>query len=241
VPLLLADAEQASRETRHATETRLTIPLGGVDYDLVLTDEQAKLNANQLLSRMSTSEAQEAIQRVLRAARIPAVNSVRLRPRVATSAGSGLPVIGAYGQILEAESPAALLGGQDSAGVAAALTCWGDGRLNIRRAPAAAIHDMCSPILARSEIAILVRLRDENPAQSVAQLLNRAVGIDERSRTAVAALLTDETRCFGMWIIARGTNALHTFTVAEGIPPPQHEIVDPSKPYSIVRRQDFIW
>ena len=61
-----------------------------------------------------------------------------------SSQSKSLPLaVLSYGQVFEDALPQQLIGAEPSSGLAAAVTCWGDGKVNLRRAPDAVIEQAC--------------------------------------------------------------------------------------------------
>jgi hypothetical protein len=191
---------------------------------LVLTDEQAKLNVNRLLEQTNAVDAQAAVRQLLSPS-LQAAGAgkarVQLRPLVMGGGsmldGAVLPKVGAYGQFLECVTPRDLLGSAQRPGLAATVTCWGDGRINIRRAPAAVMQQVCAGTLSRDETMALIKLRDDDLSQKLSALLDKDKAIDDKQKAKLQTVLTDESRCFGLWIVAQNTQrSYYALTVGEG-------------------------
>jgi len=197
----------------------VTLQLASLDYELVFTDEQAKINVNRLIERDGLFEAQTGVRRLSGAG--PGSDAVTLRTLAITDAsvgpGAALPEIGAYGQVFGDAPPRRLLGGAGEPGLADRVTCWGDGRVNIRRAPDAVVREACDRELRRELVEAILEARRAAPGQPLDTLLGTLGNLDDAERTEVTRLLTDESSAYGLWIVARGEQrAWYTLTVGVG-------------------------
>jgi len=210
------------KDAEPVSMVRVTCTLAGRDYDLLLTDEQAKLNVNALVRQEGRADAEAALGRWLRETRPTGARSVelRLRPRVDESTGG----IGAFGQVFVDASPATLIGKAIGRGPAARLTCWGNGKLNVRRADAEAIRLLCNRPLGRRFVEGLIAARERSPFESLNGLIARADVTDNRLPAKARALLTDQSQSHGLWIVSRGrTGDRHAWLV--GLSAPEQGIV----------------
>lgn len=191
-------------------EQRINCRLAGRDYQLVLTDEQARLNVNRLLEDRRPVEAGMSLQRLIAEAGGPAAReaAINLRP-LAPGRNTPPPLeelakIGAYDQIFPDASPGQLIGSAGQPGLARFVTCWGDGQVNFQRADPAVIRHVGRDVLSRSDMRRLIEARGEHPHKSLAAVLARLDRISEDEREQLRKRLTDGSTCFGLWVIARG-------------------------------------
>jgi hypothetical protein len=198
----------------------VTCRLAGIDYELVLTDEQAKLNVNTLLKDASRAEAQSVVSRLVhdRGGRSRDRVEVRLRTLAVPAGRPGddgfLPEEGGYGQIFDGASPRQLLGTGQAPGLTRAVTCWGDGLVNIRRAPEAVVRQVCEKRLPKQDVRRLLNARERNPYVPLSGML---AGIHPKKREKVYGCLTDRSLCHGLWVITRGEQrSWYTFAVSVG-------------------------
>src|SRR5205085_728549 len=149
---------------------RRRVTLGGQAFDLVVADEQAKANVNVLLVDFGREAAEDAIRR--NAGAIAPMNALRLRPArqpmmidnrsVAASPGNRRVEqwLTGYGQVFDGVPPSALLRWESRqalpTGPAAALSCWGDGAINVRRAPEPLIKAVVGSRLSAIDVGRLV-------------------------------------------------------------------------------------
>jgi hypothetical protein len=209
---------------------RTDIELAGDEYTLIISDEQAKANVNVLLDDSEKSDVEARIRESLTGSGIG--NAVLLHPAQALvptnqpqdPADQNAPtaLITGLGQIFNNLPPERLAIGsaQAGAGAAANITCWGNGAINIMRAPEAALRLALGQALTKLEISRLVTQRDfitalsradrlpgamlgpttpaNNDPDPVNRLLNLArIGPEKRNRVS----LTSHSSCFSLWIV----------------------------------------
>jgi type II secretory pathway component PulK len=198
---------------------QIHLQLGDLTVHLVITDEQAKIHVPSLVSRRGRGEAETLIRRALREVRSSPIAQadvdVALRPYEAPRLEAfALPAFGSYGQVfadLRPEDLIVLTDDHDTAtasweparGPAALVTCWGDGRVNLRRASAAVLEAVCEPLIGPAEINQLLVLRDQHADQPAADLkpLLEQFEVSAATRAKLAELLTMQSRCYGLWVI----------------------------------------
>lgn len=195
--------------------------LAETDYELVLTDEQAKLNVNTLLADASRGEAESVVRRML-GDRLHGRRSVELRLQALPVGGGSddpsalMPRVGGYGQIFADASPGRLVGARDADGLIGSITCWGSGKVNIRRASDAVIRRACERELGAGVVGALLDVRRQDPYRGLDGLLAELDRVDEETRKRADRLLTDRSTCHGLWVIARGPRrSWYTMTVVE--------------------------
>ena len=222
---------------RPAGAKQATIVLGRQTFDLVVADEQAKLDANALVYYRGRAAAEAAVRKVLREDKVA-------RLRVRFLAGSTRPLapsitgdtpdgdedadrtdddpegelerpdyrpIQSFGQMFADELPGELAG--------AGITCWGDGAVRLRRASPTALAEICAPVLDASKVRRLVEIRDRFPGIAVTRALD-ALQLDADARDEVESRLADESSCHSLWVIARGPErSWYHFAVSDGSRP----------------------
>lgn len=224
------------------TERRFELRLSGARYTVVATDEQAKLNVNRLVEWSGRAAAQRIVGRMARGpARSGVGPLVSLRPLsggTGRRADLGLSPIGSYQQVFNTNNPQQLIGESTGMGVAARITCWGDGRLNIRRAPDELVEGVGQPLLRGSQIHALLEARRQLPNDTVQAWLDQVDTIDDDQRKALAGRMTDASRCFGLWVIGHhGPRRSYSFAVAEaGV-----SANDSSAAPTIAHWSKFVW
>ena len=196
---ILRDAE--AREDRPVPVLRANFRLNGEPYQIVLADEQAKLNANAVHARGGPDAVAAAIRRLANDRRgVGPWPRVVVPPAAAPAGGGRTPVFASLGQLFPDAGPAALYPANDGA-VTNRLTVWGFGRTNVRRASEAVLREVCRPGLSATQVAELVRLRDAETAPTVEELLT-AVGDPNPRFSPVAQQLTETSWCYSLWVAA---------------------------------------
>lgn len=250
--------------------------LAGIDYDLVLTDEQAKYNPTVMRLLTDDRAMRDALRDLTPSGAGSAARReqrVALRPLVGIDA-SGRPIeerpgeqqrhaaYAGYGQLFADSSPRALLGTADRPGAAHRVTCWGDGRLNIERAPRRVVMAALEPVLGRDGVNELLAARDEAPGLGLSGWLKSVGSATPTQQHQARVVLTESTQCQGLWVIARGrTRVWASLSVREVVPMSRAEAeaqavnnallsqrgragdepAEAIEPYDPVRYYDFAW
>jgi len=234
--VLLPKAEAAlSASGTPASEARRDLHLGGQVFSLVFGDEQAKANVNLLYRDAGLAGAESRVREI--AALSPL--RVELRPLADGADASGfgrkpaggaaaadadppeLPrVFEAFGQVFVGARPADLVEALGTAApVTAALTCWGDGSLNFRRATPEAIRQVCGGYLTSAQISKLLDLRAKDPAADSSTLLDQ-LKLSEKTRAVIDDLLVDDSSCRSLWIVSRSAERnWYDLSVSDGSAP----------------------
>lgn len=227
---LLPDAEKIlgalEQERRRPTARCATsIRLGGVTFELILADEQAKANVNAILRDTDVAAAQSRLQTALSGSGL--LNRIKLRPTAGAVAGvvrggtapvvdDRAPAVGGWGQVFDGVSAVQLIRATPGSRTAPVdlLTCWGNGAINIRRAPEAAITLAGGRSLAGAEVSRLVEARDalfkrqasdhsfdHDAAEGLRDLVVRTSAEVVRRRGNVG--LVEGSTCHSLWVITR--------------------------------------
>ncbi len=186
---------------RPLASVRRTIQLGGTSFELIFADEQAKANANVLLQRRGKQNAERILRELLIGS--PLAGRLQLRPfEPQRPARTALPLIGDYGQIIEFTGIESLLQGDEGQSLAGQITCWGDGRLNFRRASEQALRSLACPPLDSGRVQQMLNLRATSPQLSLSQVLDR-MQLSTFQHSAAEASLSEGSGAQSLWIIVR--------------------------------------
>jgi len=220
----LAQAETILREGRREDEpppavVRLQMVLGGMTFDLVVADELAKANVNRIAAGRGTdavragvaalSEGRWVLQVLPRPVEVP-TDEVRTPKTLFVS----------LEQVFSAVSPAELLGAGagidiDAPAPGDLLTCWGNGKIHLRRAPPSVLREALKGVFTEYEVHRLVTLRDEAPEAGLGTLLSR-LELDEKVRSEAEKWITETSTCHSLWVVARGrTRNWHRLSVRQ--------------------------
>lgn len=257
------DGGQAGKRGENARqpvgELRVACRLAGLDYELVFTDEQAKLNVNALLQHETHESARRIIERLSVDANGMANEPVTVKLHVRrdekdgeVEGGGESSGVAGYGQVFEHVSAWQLIddsaaGGANAsedggAGLAGRLTCWGDGRLNWRRASDQVLRQMCGEVLNRGETDQLMGVRKDDPFATTDELIGRLKGISTEHADELKNLLTDASGCHGLWVIQRGRQrSWYTLVVGTGTVTKQDPDTDTPGKLAVSRQYEFQW
>jgi hypothetical protein len=229
VEAILAALEQERREP--AARYAATLRLGTQRFELILADEQAKANVNAMLEAAGAERTEARLREGLSGSGLP--NRVKLRPTygaavrpvepaTSTAAASRPTVSGsslsaaAFGQVFDNVAPAQLIRPTPGTRLAASdlLTCWGDGAVNVRRAPEAALVLAAGRSLTGAEIGRLVDARnkvferragessfDASPVERLRELITKAAGESLKNRGNLG--LVERSNCHSLWVVSR--------------------------------------
>ncbi len=208
---LLAEAREKQKfEGVPTAERRFMVTLAEQNYELIVTDEQAKLNVNQLLEGNSSARLTSWLRKVRQRSRVGEVEAVtiRVRPMAEGLAGGesfkGLARLGAYGQLFAEASPGDLIGDEKGRGLVSDITCWGNGAVNARRATRRVVEEVCGELLTKRQMGELLEAVADQPFGTKAQWLKGVADLEDTTRQKLEGLLTDQSGVHGLWVVARG-------------------------------------
>jgi hypothetical protein len=197
-------------------QLRLTCTLAELDYEVIVTDEQAKVNVAALVAAVGPAQTAQVVSR-LAEGRQPVVLRPTSPRAMAAVVGSAVPAgearavqapaaatFAGYGQVWPSASPADIVGLDAASGLAADLTCWGNGRLNIRRASAQAVREACARDVSADTLGMLLAARDRNPYRPLDAMLAELITVDPAQKKVLSSRLTDRSNCHGVWVVAQG-------------------------------------
>jgi hypothetical protein len=203
--VLAGKADAAGRVSYEppAVTRHIAITAGGMDFTLVLSDEQAKANVNMMAKRRAETGNLDEAMRVLQASNRTFL-PVRLRPSPTRKVrATTVPILyETFDQCLTVEGPWQLVSTEAARGVASQeITCWGGGKINFRRASMAALREVCVGCLDDIQLDTLIRLRNQEPRTKLSEAL-ALLKLTDQTRDEALALLTDESHCHSLWVIA---------------------------------------
>ncbi len=190
---------EEQRTGRPVSRSQFTLELAGALYETIFSDEQAKVNVNWLDAH-ARGELASLLESL--AGSESAALTVRLFPLEGHQA-EAFPRYGCFEQAFPDAGAADLIGTVDEPGPSMVLTCWGDGRINAKRASPQALAVACSRILARPEVDRLVRFKQQHPDADAAELVRAAQTSSERAEL-IRKLLVDSSACHSLWVVAPG-------------------------------------
>jgi hypothetical protein len=210
---------------------RSKVVLGGVTFDLLLADEDAKLPLNTLYHHMGLKKTEDSISRVagsnvtLATRLIPAVEPMQIsreKKRVSVSddeeneAVEDVPdAFRSWGEVFDLATLGKGEGSQPSLQASTTnLTCWGSGQLNFRRASDEAILALASVVVQDGKARRVLQRYRASPTASLSTLLSREVSDQQRQRL-LQTIFSETSTNFSIWIDAHSRTGppLRTFTV----------------------------
>lgn len=171
---------------------RVRQSLGGQELDVLIADEQCKVNVNAL-AHLEKHNLNRAIRNLLGTS-----SSFPLAPGLSTNALDSAPM--RCWPELFPETPMAELVG-DYSGMEK-LTLWGNGRLNLRRASDQSVQTLLDTLLSRTEISRILQARSQSPDATLQEWLKSAELSGEVEKK-VLQQVTDTSLCHSLLISIR--------------------------------------
>lgn len=182
------------------------IRLGGQTFQLILADEQSKANLNTLYAWQGKARTQRAASRLARIAATPLPVSLRplgLPSQPRDQENQPMQPIGSFAQVFSRVQPSGLIARSEARpAITDLITLWGDGRLNFERTSLAVLKEACQGVLTTIDLEKLSRLRAENPGLTAVEVLTLLDLSDETWGELAEHLLTDESACHSLWVVA---------------------------------------
>lgn len=224
-----ARARRAKSKLPVPSTVRASVLLGGVRYDMLLADEDAKVNLNAVYHWRGLIHVQRTVQQLVGPGLLP----VRLMAE-ASSASLGKPLgtrSPKRGPEVQVAPPPAFRGWGQVFDLAAArpvgagterlpdltrrMTCWGRGRMNVRRAADELVLEACRLVLADGAARRLLRKYREDPQRDIRSVMEQ-VELSAADAAALTDLLGNESWCYSLWGKTTATGLTkHWFAVAE--------------------------
>ena len=233
--------EKQSEERRVATGTAVPFPktirqavtLNGVTYDVMIADEDAKLNLNQIYHLVGPARTQSAIAEVVgpsarRVIRLTPATRPMKEELMAESVGdqddesapseNAIPrAFRSWGEVFDLTALSAAFG-NDAAlpNLTGEITCWGSGAVNIRRASDKSIQAAAAGVLSQAGADRFVSRYRENPTGSLEVLIQREAN-SETDRRRLRKMISETSTHFSLWIDASTTarKSLRSFSVLQ--------------------------
>lgn len=204
------------------TQLRERLMLGNQVFDLMLGDEDAKVNLHSVATIAGMDTAQNTVKDLIDARYW---NCTRQTPQNAANSSK----LENWGEWFDLASLRRMAGDDRTlAELTNNLTLWGQGRLNIHRASDQAIRAQCAAIVPVGlSNRILETMRESKTSSEVDILLQRTVQ-NSQDRERLAQVLGDGSTSFSLWIevtqrvdAQQRTDATPTLTEAMGTTGPR--------------------
>jgi len=194
---------------RSRTLARRELSLGELSLTLVFGDEQAKANANTLARELGRDGFERRLlefQRGLRrpvAIQWPPSADGAVAPLDVAQTSRPPTVFFSYDQLFAGRPPAEWFDpDRPDQSPTAALTCWGDGRVNFRTASREVLRRTLERVAGEADVSTILKLREENPAVSL-QAVVKALELPPEKAARAARLLCDRSETMSLWVVAR--------------------------------------
>ncbi len=210
---------------------RTALSLGGVTFDLLLGDEDAKLNLNSLYHHAGPIKTERALREIVGPSVstatqfIPATKPLLLSresqrvtddPNQPEAVEREIPdAFRSWGEVFDLIRLGRQLGGDAALpNATTGITCWGNGQLNFRRASDEAILAVVGSVIQDGGARRLLQRHRKNPRAGVSVLLQTEV-TDDGNRDQLATLLAETSTNFSLWIHAstKGGGSLQQLVV----------------------------
>ncbi len=215
-----ADAESGRFDRPPVASLRLATRLADQDFLFVLTDEQARLHPNALVGQSNFAQASESLRGLLRSSDLlsDADVQVELGRQGGTGASPGVSVR-SYHDIVPTLDPRLLIGTPGSPGLAELVTCWGDGRIHLRRASPRVIQAAFERSLSAAALGQLLAAVRRDAYRPLPELIGSLTGVESDDLLRLNQGVTDKSLVHALWVVARGPQrSWHSLTVAQGDP-----------------------
>lgn len=208
--------------SQHGVSIRRAVTLGGQDFELIFSDEQAKVSINLLNRHLSKSELSAALEGLASATG----NTVAfdLKPYTRTDAyGQSSRAYASYGQVFQMQqetvSPAPEVTEPETLLITDLVTCWGGGQLNLKRAHPEAVRLVAGLVLKPAEIEQLESAWTSSDTveadRDVVSVLD-GLGLTIKRREQLNELFIDRSACYALGITVKDDQrSWHWFAVQE--------------------------
>jgi hypothetical protein len=199
---------------------RSAISFGGVTFDVMIADEDAKLNLNALYHHAGSTKLNQAIADIVPLSGrtslrlVPAIEPMLIsREQVVTlrpDSGQGekerkaeIPAaFRSWGEVFDLAKMSAAVGSEAALpNLTTDMTCWGSGQLNIRRASDQSILAVVGTVIQDGGAARFLKNYRANPTMDLKVLLVTEVK-NEGQRDELSKLVSEASTNFSLWIDA---------------------------------------
>lgn len=189
-PQLIEQAQRPGRAPQASATVKVT--LGAMRFELLASDENAKVEINALYDRLGKTRAVRALAGAIGDSDV----TVQLDPygphrTKAQIKQSAMPLFGSLGEVVTGDVTAVMKASER-------ITCWSNGRVNVRRAPAEVIRSACTGLLNAQAVQSIIVRRAEDANIELAAALHAALR-DDREKSCVEQALTDRSDCYSVW------------------------------------------
>ena len=183
------------------SEYSQSLQLNGINFRILLRDENAKLNINSLNQKAPKST--EAVVRRLLSGSVSLRDDFGKWSRSGKSGRSGSPAtfesreIISWGQVVVLEKVFSENEIDGFWGATDKLTCWGNGKINVRRISDLALLELAQQLTSHKNAAKLMEVRKNSEGLEAQEMKASLKGVRTNGLTG---WFTDRSSCFGLWI-----------------------------------------
>ncbi|MEM1068733.1 MAG: hypothetical protein AAGI63_07545 [Planctomycetota bacterium] len=206
---------------------RAAITLGGVTFDVLLGDEDAKVDLNALYHYAGQAQTNRCLGDLLD---FGSNRCVRLRPAIEPRMDSRSSLTSdeeleaemdppkafrSWGEVFELPMLTSTYGSTAALpNATTGMTCWGSGQLNFQRASDQAILAVAGAVIQDGAARDLLDRYRRSPTATLPMLLQAEVS-DREDRETLARLMSQSSTSFSVWIDAstQGRKSLRRFSV----------------------------
>jgi hypothetical protein len=176
-------------------ELRAAFTLAGMDIELILADEDAKLNLNALYSR-KPAELRAKLLDLLGASL-----ATELRPDTSREAKLRKRWFTSWGQVVAVAQVMATPGGWEQLMKATAdMTCWGEGKPNVRRASDRTIETVAAAVVGGAAARKLLEARRAYEGDLLLADLLTTLELRRADQLKLRGALSDHSSCTSLWM-----------------------------------------
>lgn len=186
----LQEDNQAAAILETPVAPAVQIKLGELTFNLRLADENCKINLNTVYAL----RGEEAVARVCREATTVLQSEMRI------PAQENSRPFSTWSQVFAlADANAGVTSAQLLADATTNLTCWGNGRINLRRAPDDVVRAVGRLAVSSKVIRELLAVRKQYPDAEMQDWV-KALSLSPQERTKLQKLFCEESLCYSLWI-----------------------------------------
>lgn len=177
------------------TEGELTV--GNTRYQFVLSDEEAKVNVNQLL-RLDPDQFLPVVMRLLQSTNANAL--IPTVPPAISGRTRSVTALESWGQVFASRnSGPSGVSADELREATRLLTCWGRGRLNVTTATDEAIMALSSLVASDRAVSKLLQERRAGDLFNLDGLIQR-LELKAEDRFGLRRVLSDRSGCYSLWL-----------------------------------------
>ena len=180
--------------------TSRSIVLGGRTFHLIVSDEQAKANVNGIAQRRRNTALPELLRSLEPDLDVALAELAETERRIRQTKGSDQQFV-SLDQLFAFSHPSQLTPSLSDQPFPRNTTCWGSGKLNVRRASLPAMRQAFDGVLNLEQVHRLDQYRRQYP-DFIREELLRHLQLTDKQLPQLEPLLVDASSCHSLWIVA---------------------------------------